>query len=148
MNLVHVKHSFFRKTLILGKMSQTPKQQTGEIGENVAVKHLVKHFFEILDRNYRKKWGEIDIIAKKDDILHFIEVKTVNVSCETQKNGYQPEENVHLWKRQRLGRAIKTYLLENKIADETEWQVDVVAIFLDFKTRKAKIRLTENIILS
>lgn len=129
-------------------MVQTPKQQTGEIGEDIAVKHLVKHFFEILDRNYRKKWGEIDIVAKKDNILHFIEVKTVNVSHETKNESYQPEENVHLWKRQRLARAIKTYLLENKVPDETEWQVDVMAIFLDFKTRRARIRLTENVILS
>jgi len=129
-------------------MTQTPKQQIGETGENIAVKHLVKHFFEILDRNYRKKWGEIDIVAKKDDILHFIEVKAVNVSHETKKEGYQPEENVHFWKRQRLAKAIKTYLLENKVPDETEWQVDIMAIFIDFKIRKAKIRLTENIILS
>ena len=142
-------------------MVQTPKQHIGEIGEDIAVKHLVKHFFEILDRNYRKKWGEIDIVAKKDDILHFIEVKTVNVSPrqeffkipdgvshETKNESYQPEENVHLWKRQRLARAIKTYLLENKVPDEIEWQVDIMAIFLDFKTRRAKIRLTENIILS
>lgn len=128
-------------------MVQTPKQHIGEIGEDIAVKHLVKHFFEILDRNYRKKWGEIDIVAKKDNILHFIEVKTVNVSPETKNGSYQPEENVHVWKRQRLARAIKTYLLEKKVSDETEWQVDIMAIFLDFKIRKAKIRLTENIIL-
>jgi len=129
-------------------MVQTSKQHIGETGEDIAVKHLVKHSFGILERNYRKKWGEIDIIAKKDDILHFIEVKTVNVSRETQKQGYQPEENVHVWKRQRLARAIKTYLLENKVPDEIEWQVDVMAIFLDFKTRRARIRLTENIILT
>jgi putative endonuclease len=126
-------------------MVQTPKQHIGEIGEDIAVKHLVKHFFEILDRNYRKKWGEIDIVAQKNDILHFIEVKTV--SHETTSEEARPEENVHLWKRQRLARAIKTYLLENKVPDEIEWQVDVMAIFLDFKIRKAKIRLTENIIL-
>ena len=46
------------------------------------MKHLVKHSFKILDRNYRKKWGEIDIVAKKDNILHFIEVKTIQCSYE------------------------------------------------------------------
>lgn len=122
-------------------MSQTVKQKIGEIGENIAVKHLVKHFFEILDRNYRKKWGEIDVIAKKDGVLHFVEVKTV--SCETA----QPEENVHFWKRQRLSRAIQTYLAEKNVSCETEWQMDVMAIFLDIQTRKAKIRITENVIL-
>lgn len=122
-------------------MPQTVKQEIGKLGEDIAVKHLVKHFFEILDRNYRKKWGEIDIVAKKDDILHFIEVKTV--SYETN-----PEENIHFWKRQRMARAIKTYLLEKDVSCETEWQVDSIAVFLDFKTRRAKIRMIENIILS
>ena len=122
-------------------MSQTAKQKIGEIGESIAVKHFVKHSFVILDRNYRKKWGEIDIVAKKDDILHFIEVKSV--SCET----YQPEENMHFWKRKRLTRAIQTYLSEKKVSCETEWQVDIIAVFLDFKSRRAKIRVTENVIL-
>ena len=131
-------------------MSQTSKQKTGEIGENIAVKHLVKHSFAILDRNYRKKWGEIDIVAEKDGILHFIEVKSV--SCETGISPnlfqtYQPEENMHFWKRKRLTKAIQIYLSEKKVSYETEWQVDVVAVFLDFKARRAKIRVTENVIL-
>jgi putative endonuclease len=123
-------------------MSFTDKQKTGNLGEEIGCKFLVRHDFLIKDRNYRKKWGEIDIIAEKDSILHFIEVKSV--SHETE---YNPEENVHLWKQKRLKRAIQTYLLEKKIPEETEWQIDIMAIFLDFKTRKAKIRITENVIL-
>jgi len=123
-------------------MPQTQKQKIGEIGESVACEFLMKHNFLIKDRNYRKKWGEIDIVAGKDKILHFIEVKTVSRITE-----HQPEENVHLWKQKRLARAIRTYLLEKKIPEETEWQLDVMAIFLDFKTRRAKVRITENIIL-
>lgn len=126
-------------------MAQNDRQTIGKLGENVAVKHLVKHSFEILERNYRKKWGEIDIIAKKGDILHFIEVKTV--SHETTEEEARPEENIHFWKCRRLGRAIQTYLSENKVSCETEWQVDVMAVFLDFRTRRARIRMTENIIL-
>ncbi len=122
-------------------------RQTGVIGENISVKHLVKHNFDILDRNYRKKWGEIDIIAKKDGVLHFIEVKSVNSGFNKTINDYCPEENIHFWKRKRMARAIKTYLLEKKIDDETEWQVDAMAIFLDLNVKKAKIRITENIIL-
>ena len=52
------------------------KRKIGDLGENLCVKHLVKHGFKILDRNYQKKWGEIDIVAKKSGIIHFIEVKT------------------------------------------------------------------------
>ena len=40
-------------------------KKTGSLGENMATMFLVKHGFEILDRNYSKKWGEIDIVAKK-----------------------------------------------------------------------------------
>ncbi|MBU4223686.1 YraN family protein, partial [Patescibacteria group bacterium] len=41
---------------------QTEKQKIGELGENIACKFLMKHGHEILDRNYRKKWGEIDVV--------------------------------------------------------------------------------------
>ncbi|MBU4353102.1 YraN family protein [Candidatus Parcubacteria bacterium] len=119
---------------------QTEKQKIGELGENIACKFLMKHGHEILDRNYRKKWGEIDVVARKDNMLHFIEVKTV--SRETE---HMPEENVHPWKRKRLARAIQTYLLEKE--SETEWQIDIMAVFLDFNSKKAKIRITKNVIL-
>jgi putative endonuclease len=128
-------------------MPQTVKQKIGDLGENIAVKHFVKHFFGILDRNYRKKWGEIDIVAKKDGILHFIEVKTIRNLPENAENNYKPEENVHFWKRQRLARIIQTYLLDKKVSCETEWQADVATVFLDFKTRRARIKIIENVIL-
>jgi len=112
---------------------QTEKQKIGELGENIACKFLMKHGHEILDRNYRKKWGEIDIVAQK-------EVKTV--SRETE---HMPEENVHPWKRKRLARAIQTYLLEKE--SETEWQIDIMAVFLDFNSKKPKLRITKNVIL-
>ena len=123
-------------------MPQTQKQKIGQIGESAACKFLMKQGYKILDRNYRKKWGEIDIVSKKAQKIHFIEVKAVS-----RETGHLPEENVHPWKLKRLGRAIQTYLLEKKVSDETEWQLDVMAVFLDFKTRKARIRTTENVIL-
>ena len=123
------------------------KRKVGDIGENFCVKHLVKHGYAILDRNYLKKWGEIDIVAKKGGVIHFIEVKTV--SHETLSNlsweDYNPEENVHPWKLKRLSRAIQTYLLDKDIDDETEWQVDIAAVFLDFGAKKARIRITEDV---
>lgn len=132
--------------------NKTDKQIIGNLGEDLACKFLMKQGFKIVDRNYRKKWGEIDIVAEKNNILHFIEVKTVshNVSPET----WQPEENVHPWKQKRLARAIQTYLLEKNVSDETDpendgesWRIDILAVFLDFNTRKAKFRFTENVIL-
>jgi putative endonuclease len=57
------------------KIFTSKTQIIGEIGENIAVKFLMKHNFQILERNYTKKWGEIDIVGKKLGKLHFIEVK-------------------------------------------------------------------------
>ena len=60
------------------KVFTSETQKIGEIGENMAVKFLVKHGFSILDRNYTKKWGEIDIVAEKNNKLYFVEVKSVS----------------------------------------------------------------------
>ncbi|MDD5720932.1 MAG: YraN family protein [Candidatus Pacebacteria bacterium] len=127
-------------------------QKTGEIGENIAVRFLVKHNFLILNRNYTKKWGEIDIVAEKANKLYFVEVKSVSrfdldkVTHETIDQ-YHPEDNMHPWKLKRLSRTIQTYLLSEKIPDEKEWQVDLLIVFLDIKNKKAKIKVVNDIIL-
>lgn len=127
-------------------MALTDKQKIGDLGEKICCRFLKKHGFDIKTRNYRKKWGEIDIVAEKDNILHFIEVKTIVSRVTNSFDVHLPEENVHYWKQKRLARAVQTYLLENKIPDETEYQIDIMAVFLDFKTKKAKIRITRNVI--
>jgi len=136
--------------------SKTDKQKVGETGENVACRFLMKHGFEIVERNYWKKWGEIDIIAKSFDkaqdreIVRFIEVKTV--SCKTLvdvtrgTDTYRPEDNIHPWKLKRLSRTIQTYLLE-KGNDDIEWQFDVMAIYLDMSNKKAKVNFLEDIVI-
>jgi len=123
------------------------KRKLGNIGEDFCVKHLVKHGYIVLDRNYLKKWGEIDIVAKKDGIIHFVEVKTKELESFMWNSfdSYDPEENVHPWKLNRLSRAIQTYLIDKDIDDDTEWQVDVVAVFLDFGAKKATIRITDDV---
>ena len=60
-------------------MPKTKKQETGDIGEKIAGRFLVSKGFEIVGWNYRKPWGEIDIIVRKKEKIHFIEVKTVNL---------------------------------------------------------------------
>ena len=133
------------------KIFTSETQKTGEIGENVAVKFLMKHNFSILDRNYTKKWGEIDIVAEKDKKIYFIEVKSVsifdldNVSQETLDQ-YNPEDNMHPWKLKRLSRVIQTYILQKNL-DDREWQVDLLVVFLDIKNKKAKIKVVKDIIL-
>ena len=53
--------------------------EIGKIGENITNTFLMKQGFTIIERNYRVKVGEIDIIAKKDNVLRFIEVKSIKV---------------------------------------------------------------------
>ncbi len=133
------------------KVFTSETQKTGEIGENIAVKFLMKHNFFILDRNYTKKWGEIDIVAEKNDKIYFVEVKSV--SCETL-NGitketldqYKPEDNMHPWKLKRLARTIQTYIFSKKL-DEKAWQVDLLVVFLSLKDKNAKIKVVSDIIL-
>ena len=103
----------------------------------------------VLERNYWKKFGEIDIIAQKGSDLHFVEVKTVTretVSKETVlKDDYQPEDNVHPWKIQRLHRTIQIYLLEKDVPEEIDWYLDLMTVYLDKDGGVLKIDFLEDI---
>ena len=151
-------------------MIKTEKRRIGDIGEEIASRFLMKQGHRVRERNYLKKWGEIDIVSENNGALHFVEVKTVqsslisenivprgtishetlkNVTREPQKwnNTYRPEENVHPQKIKRLHRAIQSYLVEHNVSYETPWQLDVITILLDLKTKKAKVNILENVIL-
>jgi putative endonuclease len=131
-------------------MTISAKRRLGNIGENVAAEFLTKHGFTVLDRNYLKKWGELDMVAKKDNVIHFIEVKSVSrktsdwVTHET--SGYKPEENVHPQKLKRLARTMQTYLLEKRL-DNVDWQLDIITTLIDEDERKARVEIIENIII-
>ena len=125
---------------------KTEKQKIGNVGEELAASFLRGRGFKIIERNYRKKWGELDIIAEKEGILHFVEVKSLTWRPGRQVE-YLPEDNVRLWKKQRMSRAIRTYFLDRKISDETDFEIDIAAVFLDFNRKKARIRMLENVIL-
>ena len=124
---------------------KTEKQKIGNLGEDLACRFLVSKDFRVIERNYRKKWGEIDVIAVKDGVLHFVEVKAM--AALHNNGGHRPEDNVHKWKKLRLSRAIRTYLLDRHVSDETEFEIDVLALVLDFETKKAKIRFVQNVLL-
>ncbi len=140
---------------------KTAKRQIGDLGEDVACKYLENKGFRIVERNYLRKWGEIDVIAEKGDLLAFVEVKSVSRESRLgihpesargesgilRETRFRPEDNVHPAKLQRLHRAIQTYLLDHKVPESKQWRVDVACVYLDFSTRRAKVEVLENVIL-
>jgi putative endonuclease len=118
----------------------------GIAGEKAAVEHLKKQGYVIRETNYWQKWGEIDIITEKQGVIHFVEVKTVTRKAASD-DFWQPEDNIHPWKLQRLGRTIETYLLAKKVGDEAEWQLDAISVYLDPELRLIKIDVLEDIFL-
>ena len=137
----------------------TKKRKTGNLGEDIACRFLMKRGFDIIERNYLKKCGEIDIIAIKAGKIHFIEVKSVssetlgNVSLagqadETNGNStFRPEDNIHSWKLQRIAKTIQIYLQEKDVSGETGWLFDVITVYIDKKRRISKVYMLENVIL-
>lgn len=121
--------------------NRTNKRKIGDMGEDIACTFLEKHGFKIIERNYLRKWGEIDIVAKKGDIVRFIEVKTVSHVT----NSYRAEDNMHPWKLKRLARTIQTYLLHKKL--DCDWQLDLITVQMDMSTHRARVEMIENIVI-
>ncbi|MBT3647954.1 MAG: YraN family protein [Flavobacteriales bacterium] len=96
----------------------------GDLGEDLAVSHLMKSGYSILDRNWRYGREEIDIIALKDNDLAIVEVKT-------RASDYfgNPEEFVSRKKQAHLIRAANAYVQRNDL--DVEVRFDVVGIILN-----------------
>lgn len=119
----------------------TPKRKLGDLAEKIALNYLQKQGYQILQKNYQRKWGEIDIVTQLNKTIVFIEVKS-----QSRGKEIRPEENVTFFKQKRLIRAAQTYLLEKKISSEIPWQIDLIALELNFKTRKANLRHLKNVV--
>lgn len=102
------------------------RKNVGDIGENYAADLLTNSGFQVIERNYRTKTGEIDIIAIKDGVLHFVEVKTRN----GDKYGY-PSEAVTEVKKQRIRRAAEQYL-QGRRMQWNKLSFDVYEIMTEF----------------
>jgi Holliday junction resolvase-like predicted endonuclease len=107
------------------------KSEIGNIGEDIACKYLLSRGYEIIDRNYRKPWGEIDIIAKDGaGALVFVEVKTMRVDVSRETKLGSPEDNLTSTKLKKLQRTAALYAgyNQNLINDDLGWRIDLVAI--------------------
>ncbi|MBX1885690.1 YraN family protein [Campylobacter peloridis] len=102
----------------------------GKKGENDACEFLKSQGFEIIERNFHSKFGEIDIIAVKNNILHFIEVKS------TQGN-YEVAYRLDFKKYNKIIKAIEYYFMKH--SNEKNFQLDLLCVYKD------DIKLIENI---
>ncbi len=126
--------------------------EIGKLGEQMAAAWLESQDFRIIECNYNKKWGEIDIITRETSgKVHFVEVKTVSYETKSaldysvSHETWRPEENVHRNKIDRFKRAIQTWIAENKY--KGEWQTDIITLRLVPREKIARIKLIDNVIL-
>ncbi len=94
------------------------------MGENFAAEYLLSENYVIVQTNYTCRWGELDIIAQKDDKIIFVEVKT-RVGHYLGK----PYEAIHRQKLRHVQRTIQYYLLQHKLY-KSKLQLDVISIIL------------------
>jgi putative endonuclease len=121
----------------------SPKRKFGDAGEKIAEKYLKEKGYTIIDQNYRKPYGEIDLIAKKDRMLVFIEVKTRDMKYVQH---FLPEQSVNRSKARKIKKVCQVYLLEKHYSPNQEWKIDIIAISIDVESKKARIRHLENAI--
>lgn len=95
--------------------------ELGKKGEKLAVDYLLKKGYDIVERNYRFDKAEVDIIAKKDDILAIVEVKT-----RSTIDFGNPQDFVKPKQIQRLVKAVDEYVTVNRL--DVEVRFDIIAI--------------------
>lgn len=122
-------------------MPITERSKFGALAERYASEFLQSRSYTILALNYRKPWGEIDIVAEKDGVLVFVEVK----ANSKEMTGFEPELRVNREKLKRLVRAARTYLADKRCGPEQEWQIDILSLTLDKARQVAKIKHFKNI---
>lgn len=98
------------------------RQALGRWGENFAADYLEARGYALLARNYRTRYGEIDLVTRQENTLVFVEVKTRSSTTF----GY-PEEAITAQKQEHLLRACQAYLQAHPDY-ECDWRIDVIAI--------------------
>ncbi len=111
----------------------TEKKELGKKGEDLAVRFLKKRGYQIIQRNYTCKMGEMDVIAKEKDTLVFVEVKT-----RTSATFGPPQLSVHFSKQNQLSK-VALHFLKEKNLNDIRARFDVVAILLGPKGEEIEL---------
>ena len=132
-------------------MKITKKSKIGQIGEEIASNYLENKGYEIIVRNYRKKFGEIDIISRSSNsILVFVEVKTLfSAKHVKQENFLSPEDNFTTQKSNKVKRTCEFFAAKypELIEEEKGWRIDLIAIEISDESNDEEpiIRHYENV---
>ena len=113
------------------------RQNLGETGEAIASKFLEKNGYTILAQNYRRRFGEIDIIAREGDNLVFIEVKT-----RTGVSHGHPLDAITFKKQKQISKVAQCYLAEKNLFD-TAARFDVISVIIS-KNSPVNIEVVTN----
>jgi putative endonuclease len=116
------------------------RRDVGILGEKLARDFLGKNGYEILETNYRCPGGEIDIVARHEDTLVFVEVRT-----KTSRQFGSPEESITQAKMEKL-RALAAHYWQTHDNLPQSWRIDVIAIQLNRNEQVSRIELIENAI--
>ena len=114
-------------------MMKFNKRTIGNIGEEMAVKYLIKNKYRILERNFRCKLGEIDIIAKDGVYIVFVEVK-----MRKNSDFGMPAEAVNFYKQRKIIQVAQYYLMSKGI--EYNIRFDIVEILANIEENKTQIK--------
>lgn len=99
------------------------KKKAGQKAEELAARHLASKGYVLLERNYRTKWGEIDLICRKDSVLVFVEVR----SKSTDRFG-EPEESITLAKINKIRKTAFAYLQKEGLGFCRHFRFDVITV--------------------
>lgn len=117
------------------------RKQLGRWGESVATHHLEAKGYHILQRNWRCRHGEIDLVVQAGEMLLFVEVKT-----RRGRDMGTPEEGITPRKSRKLMQVAQYYLYEHDL-HEVDWRIDMVAVELDKSGKLLRCEHIPNIVL-
>lgn len=124
-----------------GMNSNTKK--IGALGEEIAKHYLIQKGYVILDMNFRCKIGEIDIVAEKNKVLIFCEVKA---NFASYSSAFRPEVRVNPRKAEKLRRLAEMYIKMRNLSANQGFQIDVLGVEIHKELKTARVSHTENAI--
>lgn len=100
-----------------------PRKQMGNTSEDIALDYFTEHGYQLIQRNFQCKAGEIDLIVQKDDTLVFVEVRS-----RTGNQYGEPSETVNRKKQEKIKKTARYYLYCNQYLEKYYSRFDVISI--------------------